>query len=742
MGRLWLAAAGLAALAALAAWSLRVDSDARGLLGAEQRLAAGLDTPHGRMLTLAVIDADREKRSEVAREVAREIRKSPLVARVFSAPEAPPGDLLDWLWRYRFVLAPPAAADLEAASMAAELSRARTALTSVLGGALADRFLLDPTGSFRRVVAALSGAAGQGPSVAHGILQSRDDSAALLFILLADQPLDVARQSHFDAGLTAMVEERGAEALLVGPRSVSARISEEIAGRAKAAALIACALVLAWLAAVLRSAPLVLVCLLPLGIGLSVAVLTVGLAFGSVHVVALGFGGALVGLALDYPVHLLGHGASAAHRARARRNVLAGAATTAIAFLALIGSGIPALMQVGVFVASGLIAAAACSVGLVRGQPDARLRVLPALRRSVAARWKVPLLLAAALVAAGILALASGRAPQRLLDIPAPIVRDIERMDTLVDLPSGRYRIEVSAGALQEVLDLQARLAAPLDAARRAGAFSRTDMLAARLPPRPASSILIGPTDFSRAAESALAAAGLAASFRKPVVDAYIGARETAPLKPDALAPLLRLAPLAQLIRADGETLHAPVRLWDVTDPRRISAAIDELGLPGVRFVDQEAVISASLDVLRGRVAGWMVLGAAAGILFLLVVLRPAAAVAELAGSCVVAGLVSAALAGMIAGGISVFHVAAFALVIGIGIDYGLFLTLSRGSEEYVAAARSVLVCATTTLIAFLTMALSGVTVLEHIGTAVSLGVVLMLAVHVLRRPKGFEGTE
>ena len=735
---LWLALAALVVLAALAIRDLRLESDARGLLGPGDRIAEALDAPQGRTLTLAVIDPDPARRSMIAKEVAASARSSPLVSQLHLAPEAPSPALLDWLWRHRFVLAPPGPADFRAESMAAEMSRARAALTTALGGALADRFLLDPTGSFRRLVEALSDGHRQGLTVEHGVFQSRDGAAALVFVVLADRPFDVESQRRFDAELRASIEARGGEALLIGPRSVSARVSEQIAGRSKTVAIVAGALVLLWLAAVLRSARLVLLCLLPLGIGLSLGVLAVGFAFGGVHVVALGFGGALVGLAMDYPVHLLGHGSSGAHRRRARRNVLAGAATTAIAFLALLGSGIPALMQTGVFVACGLLAAAACSVALVSRAPRTALDLAPPLRGPLETRWKSALLLAAGLAAGGMLSLTWGDASQRLVEVPAPIVRDIQRMDGLVDLPSGRYRIDVSAETLGTVLERQARLRAPLDAAARDGAFSRADMLAARLPARPAEPAFAGSAAFSGAVSEALADAGLAASFREEIVAAYEAARDVPPLGPRDLAPVLGFAPVAQLIRVEEGLLHAPVRLWDVTDPARIASAAEEAGA-GVAFVDEEAAISAALGALRGDVTGWVALGAAGGFLFLFILLRPARAVAELAGSCLVAGLLSMALAGFVAGGVSVFHVAAFALVIGIGIDYGLFLTLSMNRQDFTAAIRTVFVCATTTLIAFLAMALSRVTVLEHIGTVVSAGVVLMVAVHLLRRPRGIE---
>jgi predicted exporter len=108
--------------------------------------------------------------------------------------------------------------------------------------------------------------------------------------------------------------------------------------------------------------------------------------------------------------------------------------------------------------------------------------------------------------------------------------------------------------------------------------------------------------------------------------------------------------------------------------------------------------------------------------------------VAEIAIGCLAAGLLTALLAGIPTGGVGVFHIVALTLVIGIGIDYGIFLTLSESDEQYENALRSVLLCAATTLIAFLTMVFSGVSVLEEIGATVSIGVTAMVGVNLVRR--------
>ena len=294
-------------LGALVAGFLEVDTDVRGLLGQDDRVTAALDTPEGRALTLAIIDPDPDKRSRLAARIAAELPAHSLVDRVTTVPGAPQSELLDWLWRHRFVLAPPPQDAFTPDSLAAEMRRARAALVSASGGALADRYLRDPTGSFRRVVTALRAASEAALPVHRAIAQARDGSAALIFIELTDQPFDVAAQAALDADLKARVGAGGAQALLIGPRTISAKISNRIAARTTLASAIASALLLVWLVCILRPISALPVCLLPPALGFGVAALVVQAGFGSVHIIALGFGGALMGLAMDYPLHLLAH---------------------------------------------------------------------------------------------------------------------------------------------------------------------------------------------------------------------------------------------------------------------------------------------------------------------------------------------------------------------------------------------------------------------------------------------------
>jgi predicted exporter len=304
----------------------------------------------------------------------------------------------------------------------------------------------------------------------------------------------------------------------------------------------------------------------------------------------------------------------------------------------------------------------------------------------------------------------------------------------MIDLPSGRYRIDVTGRTLTEILARQSRLAATLHAARGEGQIARSEMLGSYLPKRPVAVDPPSPEALSKLLPGLMAEAGLDPGFLGDIIAAYRAAIDIPPTGPDALAQLERLAAVPGLIRADGDIIRASARLWAVAAPERLARAVAELGDEGIAFIDQEQSIAAGFEALTARVSLWLAVGATAGVLFLILAIRRPSDVAEIAIGCLAAGLLTALLAGIPTGGVGVFHIVALTLVIGIGIDYGIFLTLSESDEQYENAMRSVLLCAATTLIAFLTMVFSGVSLLEEIGTTVSIGVIAMVGVNLARR--------
>lgn len=723
MTRLYLALGLLIVLIVAVLATVNIRSDAAAIFGPEGIEMTSLDTPAGREVVVALEATDADTRLAAAARIAELLQADPLVASVSSGPVAPSPAFLDWLWTMRLQLAPPGAGDFTPDAMAERLGEARDTLTSAEGMLTGDRLLRDPTGSYGRLIQRLnSGSERIGQR--DGVWESTDGRAALLFATLAERPFETGEVRELVARLRAAANDAGTIPTLLGPRIIAAEISAATARGSTSVAVLASVLLIAWLVWNLRSVSRIGIAVLPLALGFASAVLVVQALFGQVHVIALGFGGALTGLALDYPLHLIGHAGPA--RRRAARLVGIGSVTTAIAFLAMLGSGVPALMQTGIFIATGLLVAAGAAVVLEARESNNTLRT-PSIDRL---RWTLPFKrwIEAALVLGGVLIVANAgsHANAPMFEPPAQVTASIETLRTLIDLPSGRYAVIVEGKTLADLLQNEAEITPALEAAIAAGDLGSYDMLSGTV--GAPGTALPSVVTFRSAAESALAQSGMTPAFIETQVAAYRAARDAPPLSVGDLNRFSELKTLAMSLERTETGVREVVRLGNPVDPEALGAAIPpDKGV----LIDRAAPVEAGLADLRRQVTLWLALGALAGFACLFAGLGDARRAVGIVLTTGGAMGFTAGVATLIGGPLGIFEIIALTLVAGIGIDYGLFLEARKDAADRVRAAQSVALCAGSTLLAFGVMALSPIELLHEIGFVVLLGVLVVLGLNI-----------
>jgi len=700
-------------------------SDAEAILGPAALDASKIESANDRQLIISLVSEKRETRNKAARAIAGWLATHDLVSGVQSGPEALSSSFMDWVWKRRFRLNPPVDDNLSVESMSDRLAQARRALTQGSGMLIGDRLLRDPTGSFAGIVDRL-GETPSGLTQIDGVWQSRDDTAAIVFVTLDDRPFETAETTDLAQQIRARATEFDVESYMLGPRIIAAEISKQTSQAASFAALVATVFLLVWLAWLLRSGRRLLSTFLPLILGIATATVVVQLGFGSVHVVALGFGGALVGLALDYPLHLLSH--SAENRRQTERLVLIGAITTAAGFLALFGSGVPALMQTGLFVSTGL-AVAAISSRLIVPRDDTVLRAPPLERLA----WHMPFKgwVEAGVLIAGITVIASAPAGsvKTLFEPPGHVDAVIARFAEMLPLPSGQHVITVEGENLSALLAREAALRPILDAAVAEGSLGRYSMLGAFMSPgadaTPAQR-LSGP-EFNRRATEALRENGMVPGFAATQTADYLAALAAPEIGPGDLAAFPEMKLIAANVSQTETGWRERVQLFDPKEPRKLSIAVASAKIAGVDMFDIRQKIEAALIDLRNRVAKWLGFGAIAAFAILAIGLGDWRRAVRIALTTAAATVFTAATLTLAGGTLGVFQIVALTLIVGIGIDYGLFLSGAGEQDTDHARYRSVALCAGSTLIAFSIMALASVRILQEVGLTVSLGVIVMI---------------
>jgi predicted exporter len=157
----------------------------------------------------------------------------------------------------------------------------------------------------------------------------------------------------------------------------------------------------------------------------------------------------------------------------------------------------------------------------------------------------------------------------------------------------------------------------------------------------------------------------------------------------------------------------------------REDAALQALQGPGLRYVNKVSEVSALLAPYRVFMLG--VLAVAVAAVYLLLHWRFGRPAWRALLPTLLAGALTLALLAVAGQALQLFHVLALLLLLGVGVDYGIFL-LAQPNRRDGRSFVSVTIAAASTLLAFGLLALSGTPALRAFGLTLGLGILLAWA--------------
>jgi predicted exporter len=696
----------------------------------------------------AAVDAAAVARAaRLSRALATSLRTDPQFAYVQNGEAAALESELQALLAARYLISPqvdPKAFDVE--GLRASFERLETLLRSAAAPLLNRIAARDPTGELLAVLTQLGGA-GQGPPTRDGVWFTRDGRTALVLAQTRAAGFDIDGQ----AAAVQVVEAAFARAVadpapvdaaapaaaslqLAGPGVFAVQSRAAIERDAHRLSIIASVLIALLLLATLRSPRFLLLAALPVGSGVLAGLAAVAAGFGTIHGITLGFGVTLIGEAVDYAIYVQVQRRAGTADARLWRALWLAVLTSAASFVAMMLSGFQGLMQLGVFSLVGLVAAALVARVLLPAAlpplPAARLAAFGWLqtvaRQAPRARMAVLALAAAALTVLAV------RAPTMWNDELAaisPLARASGELDGRLrgdlGLPDLRFLVAVDAASLDAALAAAEALTAPLQTLRDAGAIaghdSPVDLLPSTAVQRARQQALPAPDELRSRLASALADSNFIAGAFEPFIADVAAARDRAPLTLGDFAGTGLGQRLASQISVRDGGASVLVTLRGVSDAAALRAAVQ--AVPGAMLVDLRDDVQALIGSYRHRA----LLAAVGGLLLIVALLAwqvgDRRAVMRITLALVAAVAVTAAILVLTQGALTLFHLVALLLVVGVGTNYALFFgTLARDADESGATRVSVLLCAMSTFTAFALLATSATPVLHMIGLTVAIG--------------------
>ncbi len=700
-----------------------------------------------RLLMVIAGDRDRSVNAAELRQLRDALNETGLFRMVVHRPDP---DLLasrDMLFRYRYLLSDRISVqgfreDALHEHFAGIVEQLRQVDVPVDEAYLAR----DPTGEFRYLLGKWLG--GQG--VAGGSDGWRLDSGRAVILATADAPpydltaqeraLDAIREqaAKFDPAIP--VEIAGAPAIAVSTRDL-------VRGEVLRVSLLAALAAVLVLTVALRSLPAVVLALLPVLSGLLAGAAAVRIGFGEIHGISLAFGATLLGVTIDYPLHHLWRARAddGVEPARAiRRPLFIGAISTACGFGALAIAGFSGLQQLAVLSVTGILVAATVTSWVLPALVPRSATVLSTRLciESACPRWLPPTLAAFLILGGGIAAVTQLRMETdlgMLSPVPAELAARDGELRRELGFPETRFLVRVSAARPEAVLQATERLTPRLDRLAAEGRIARYDPVTRLLPSartqRERTQALPEAGALRSSVQAAIGDLPLRSDAFEPFIEDVDASRSLEPLRADMLPDGMIRDRIESRLLDRGEHWTSLVYLGGVVDTAAIEAELE--ALPEARLVDLQAATGRLMTEYQQRAMVHFALGAGAIGLILLVGTARAGrtlAILAVAGGAVGGAVLLLAVLGV---SLSVFHVIALLLIVGLSIDYGVF---ARPGDRI--GMESVALCAISSALAFAILATADIPLLRAIGSTVLCGTILSFVLATLFSISGKPGTE
>ena len=746
-----------AALALFAVKTIRIESDFTAFLPPsttpeERLLIAQLkDGLVSRLMLVALQGADEKTLALASRKLAARLGRAPEFAYAANGSLDQFMAQGEVLMHHRYALSPNESTNrFSVPGLRAALEEQLTQMASPFGALSRTIMVRDPTGEFLAVARQLD--PGAMPALRHGVWFSADGKRAFLIAQTRAPGFDSERQEQAMTAVRQALAEESPQvgAILTGSGVFAAESRRLIRSDAERLSLLSALVILAMLIFVYRSALPVVLVSIPVFLGLLIGVLVVNAVFGSVHAITLGFAATLIGEAVDYPSYLLlntGPGEAARDAARRLRVTLALAVlSTVVSALALTLSSFKGLAQLGVLTMVGVLVAGIVTQYLIPWLLGDRALVFRRLNLSSAdffeqSRWPGVI---AALAVVGAAAWLVQQHPtwwQRDLAGISPVPPAMRAQDAELRSEMGAPEVSVflaSRGGSREAALQAAENALPLLQRWKEKKWIRNfDSPAWYLPTAHTQRARLDRLPERVVLEQSLAQALKGLAFRpdafNPFVDEASAAKGAAPVTLSSYAGTPLGAKLnALVVELDGQWLVL-TPLGGVADLQKLLGYLVANPQKDSEVVDLKQVSADMVDGFRREAlsqAGW---GAALILLLLMTGLRSAKRALHVVLPAGAALVLTVAVLVACGERLSVFHLVALLLVLGIGLNYALFFErVAADAGERNRTRLALAVCSTSTVVTFGLLALSSTPVLHAIGVTVALGAVLALSMSAL----------
>lgn len=479
----------------------------------------------------------------------------------------------------------------------------------------------------------------------------------------------------------------------------------------------------------------VLLAFIPAAIGVLAGLTACVAVFGHIHVMTLVLGASLIGVAIDYPLHLLSKSWTLQpwDSWRALRATFLGLSlgllTNVIGYLALAFTPFPALKQVAIFSAAGLLGAYLSTLFLLPTllgkaeirpwQPPHALaqRLLDwreVLLRKLPTPW--PLLIFALFCAGGLLQLSHKDDLRQWASVPPQLLEQSKTISQIVGMQPTSQFFLVRGDDEEQLLQRQQSLSQRLDKLVEQGQLKSYLALSQLMAPATQQEALRHAVAQLPSHSAALNELGIPAEAIEQEAQ-QLQALPTLTIEQVLSAPLSEPWRPLWLGNADDGQVAGLISLQGLTDSDLLTAQVE--GLDGVKLVDRLGELNrlfaaTQVSAAELKLASCLLIFAVLWIFF------GARGAARVLAVSLLAALASLASLGWLGQPLTLFSLFGLLLVTAIGVDYAILIRERVGGAA--TSLLGTLLSALTTWLSFGLLAVSSTPAVSNFGLAISIG--------------------
>jgi predicted exporter len=705
--------------------------------------------PGSQIIIISLKGSDAKTLATTSSQLGKKLRSSPLFSQALNGENLMNEENIDFIFRNRYLLSPTLTANRFNSDELHRILSEKLISLSISSGSMEKQFFRrDPTGELLSILTSWDNK--QNISKKHGVWFSEQNQKALLVAEISSSGFDLddfeSAINHVRQTVAEINPEKTVIVDIVGPPAYAVASRASIKRDITILSVIATILVIGVLFTAYRSISLIFLSLIPMASAIATSIALVSIIFNGIHGITLAFGIVILGVAIDYPIHLFKHlqsGETAnVSMERIWPTMRLGVVTTILGYFSMFFSGFDGLIQLASFSVIGLSIAALVTryvlplfipgkINFPKSSP------LTPVAKLIQSQVRGNLLVIVFLLLSIIFLIANHKNVweedvAQLSPVPKVQIELDKAAREELNMADAGFIVAIKGEDEQTVLEITENISDRFNILKQKGEIDGFDSASKYLPSIKTQKRRIKDIPKPEDIHKNLVSASETLPFRpdtfQPFIDEISSTRNSPLISYQDIAGTILHTRIKNLLFKQGEIWYSMITFRGLFDREKLNVEIDKYVQKGVFGLDLRKASNQMVSRYRNRALLLFGLGLIVIIFTLRIGLRSWIKTSRVVIPLTSAILTAGAILVLLGVKFSLFHLAASLLVLGLGLDYALFLNRKENDDsDRLKTCHALLVCNLSTLSVFGALSFSTTPVLTAIGSTVAIGSLLSL---------------